>query len=335
MAIDYDQMKGWEEETQINFEELYIDDQDFVKLNGQPGPKNDAKHFLDMRNFETILRFLFKFIPDTEKPSYKRRLPTLAKQWYENSVYKEMFGLVSLEEMNESFISEQLNYINPIYVQRRMNDLYADKYNKKEKFSSGKKTVTQTPMKKVYRNLRGTRPTLDDKSFKASETNNFVDVIADKHIDNKYVYAEYGGEYHDYDNNQTKYDAGYYRETGNKGNVEYESFQMDGTYLENLLSRQVDRFNADIPPDTRDTTQYKMNKYNKKRMYRLDNIHRRNQENNIDETLPMPREWLQNQAPKFRNRELYYRFKEEIIDDRCADYDLRFEMEEDSCSLFD
>ena len=140
MAIDYDQMKGWEEENRIQFEELYIDDQDFVKVNGQRGPKNDAKYFLDIVNFETLLRFLFKFTPDTEKPLLKKRLPTIAKEWYKNSVYKEMYGAVSLDEMNQSFLQEQLNYINPVYVQRRMNELYSQKYMrdsaKKEKFSS-------------------------------------------------------------------------------------------------------------------------------------------------------------------------------------------------------
>jgi hypothetical protein len=41
----------------------------------QRGPKNDAKYFLDIVNFETLLRFLFKFTPDTEKPLLKKRLP--------------------------------------------------------------------------------------------------------------------------------------------------------------------------------------------------------------------------------------------------------------------
>ena len=203
MAIDYDQMKGWEEENRIQFEELYIDDQDFVKLNGQRGPKNDAKYFLDIVNFETLLRFLFKFTPDTEKPLLKKRLPTIAKEWYKNSVYKEMYGAVSLDEMNQSFLQEQLNYINPVYVQRRMNELYSQKYMrdsaKKEKFSSGKNAVKQNPAKKKQPTaLRGQRPKMSETTFRTSEIDNFVDLVADKNIDNKYVYAEYGDEYHDY-----------------------------------------------------------------------------------------------------------------------------------------
>ena len=337
----YDQLKLWDIETQTEFDKSYIDDQDWVKNNGQPGPKNNSDEFLELNNFQNLLKMIFNFLPESEKPLWKKRLPTIAKQWFENSIYKEQFGLVSLEEMNSDFVREQLYYINPLYVQRRMNEFVDDiptknNFNiKKEKFSNGKNAVkNNNRTKKDISKARGIRPNINSNEFMMSRSDDFVDIVADKNIKEHYSFAEYGGEYHDFKCDKTYNDAGFYREEGIIGNPEYDDSQIDGTYLENFLSRQIDKYNCDIPPDTRDVAQYRMNKYDKSKMVRVDQIHRRHQENNIDETLPQPIEWRVNITPKFRNRELYYRFKQPIIDDRCADYNLYYDLDDaDSCEI--
>jgi hypothetical protein len=120
----------------------------------------------------------------------------------------------------------------------------------------------------------------------------------------------------------TSYDYGMYSQqrhtidlkddgSGRRSVVDYQSQWDDGNYLENVLARGINAFNTDIPSDVKDINAYRFDKFQrgKKKMYRIDNQHKRLHESNIDDTLRQPYEIeVQQRHQGGSSRDFYNRF---------------------------
>lgn len=279
-----------------------LDKQDFVKRNrvppfkvvGQHGvlgelPKNE---FLTLNNVKYLIRMFNLVTPRSQHSRNDQIVPRDAKQWWDHSTYKQMLGAANLQEINYDFLMYLAQTIHPVFFKQAVQiwerelgepEIRRD-IREREKFVA----TTRGHVKgRQYRSVD------DMPTFELGE--------------------DMGSDY-------TSYDYGMYAQQrqpvdlnggSDRGSVDYQSQWDDGNYLENVLARGINAFNTDIPSDVKDISAYRFDKFQrgKKKMYRIDNQHKRLHESNIDDTLRQPYEVeVQQRHQGGSSRDFYNRF---------------------------
>ena len=324
-----------------------IDDQDYVKRNGRMGPKDEGPLFLTLKNIKEMLGLYNQLCAKQSVVPNQRQFPQEAKEWWRASKYNQMMGQVNLDEINYDFLQYMTEgYVHPVYLRmiwkayKGINDdtPWFDEEAEEEESDDDVDTDEEEyesfiPNRRPPRKRESTYGDNNDrKNYVSKDAEIRARQLEQPLLQPKYTTEQleqakktlpYVNLGKDMGSKYTTYDYGAYEASGSAW---YNNAWDEGTYTENIIARQTDEFNRDIPSISKDISQYRFDKFQrgKHKMYRIDNQFKRNYEWNIDEGLRQPYEMAPQPRPRLNTRELYYRFHnpENQADDKCDWYDI-------------